>query len=397
MWVERLKLEALRRVATASAIAVRLFLALTIAAIFLGNAHAVDGRYGLGRAATPAEISAWDIDVRPDFAGLPKGSGSVERGQEIWEAKCASCHGVFGESNEVFNPIIGGTTADDVKTGRVKSLTTSQLQRTTMMKLSSLSTIWDYIRRAMPWSEPKSLSVDDVYAVTAYILSLADLVPSGFVLSDANIRATEQLLPNRNGMTQTHGMWAVRGKPDVRNVACMKNCEPMQIQSSMPDYARNAHGNLAEQNRLVGAVRGVDTTRAVVASASGVEVGRVGAGVFAAQTSGGAVTSASTNSGSNADQHPVLALANRQGCMACHALERKLVGPSFRDVAAKLQPTAATGATSAAGAIAAALASKIRAGGSGGWGAIPMPPQLQLSSADAGALATWIVDGAKLR
>ena len=54
---------------------------------------------GIGRTATPAEIAAWDIDVRPDFKGLPKGSGSVAKGQEIWEAKCASCHGTFGESN----------------------------------------------------------------------------------------------------------------------------------------------------------------------------------------------------------------------------------------------------------------------------------------------------------
>ena len=71
---------------------------------------------GIGRAATPKEVQAWDIDVRPDFKGLPKGSGSVARGQEIWEAKCASCHGVFGESNEVFSPLVGGTTADDIRT-----------------------------------------------------------------------------------------------------------------------------------------------------------------------------------------------------------------------------------------------------------------------------------------
>ena len=77
---------------------------------------------GIGRNATPAEVMAWDIDVRPDFKGLPKGSGSVEQGQVIWESKCASCHGVFGESNEIFTPIAGGTTADDVKTGRVASL-----------------------------------------------------------------------------------------------------------------------------------------------------------------------------------------------------------------------------------------------------------------------------------
>src|SRR5215472_13006168 len=76
---------------------------------------------GVGRAATPDEISAWDIDVRPDFKGLPPGSGSVAKGQEIWESKCATCHGTFGESNEVFTPLVGGTTSDDIRTGHVKS------------------------------------------------------------------------------------------------------------------------------------------------------------------------------------------------------------------------------------------------------------------------------------
>jgi cytochrome c len=70
----------------------------------------------------PAEIHAWDIDVRPDFKGLRPGSGSVAQGEEVWEAKCASCHGSFGESNEVHTPLIGGTTKDDIKTGRVASL-----------------------------------------------------------------------------------------------------------------------------------------------------------------------------------------------------------------------------------------------------------------------------------
>ena len=68
----------------------------------------------MGREATPAEIKAWDIDVRPDFKGLPKGAGSVTKGMEVWEGKCASCHGIFGESNEVFSPLVGGTTANDL-------------------------------------------------------------------------------------------------------------------------------------------------------------------------------------------------------------------------------------------------------------------------------------------
>ena len=108
---------------------------------------------GIGRDATPREVAAWDIDVRPDFKGLPPGSGSVDKGQEVWEAKCASCHGVFGESNQVFNPLVGGTTADDIKTGHVAMLMRNDYPgRTTMMKVSSLSTLWDYINRAMPWS-----------------------------------------------------------------------------------------------------------------------------------------------------------------------------------------------------------------------------------------------------
>ena len=72
---------------------------------------------GIGRPATPAEVKAWDIDVRPDFKGLPAGKGTVAKGQDVWESKCASCHGVFGESNQVFTPLIGGTTKKDIASG----------------------------------------------------------------------------------------------------------------------------------------------------------------------------------------------------------------------------------------------------------------------------------------
>jgi len=323
---------------------------------------------GVGRRATAAEIDAWNIDVRKDFAGLPTGSGSAQKGQDLWDAKCASCHGTFGESNEFFNPIIGGTTADDVKTGHVASLTTSELQRTTMMKLSSLATLWDYIRRAMPWTAPKSLSVDDTYALVAYILHLADLVPPDFVLSDANIRETERLLPNRNGMTTVHGLWRVDGKPDVRNSACLKNCPTdSTVQSSLPDYARNAHGNLALQNREVGGVRGIDTTvpREVALAAS-----------------------RRNSAASTAPAVGPLADASREGCLACHAVDRKIVGPAFRDVAKRY------GKANGGEKVIAELAEKIRKGTAGGWGSLPMPPQGQVSAANAEQLARWITSGA---
>src|ERR1700682_4466608 len=104
---------------------------------------------GVGRPATPGEIAAWDIDVRPDFKGLLPGSGSVATGQRLWETKCMSCHGTFGESNEVFTPLVGGTTADDIRNGRVRTLVTGDVARTTFMKLASLSTLWDYVNRAI--------------------------------------------------------------------------------------------------------------------------------------------------------------------------------------------------------------------------------------------------------
>ena len=212
---------------------------------------------GIGRAATPAEIAAWDIDVRPDFKGLPGGLGSVKQGEEVWEAKCASCHGSFGESNAVFPPIAGGTTAEDIERGRVAALAKPGEQRTTLMKLSQISTLWDYINRAMPWYAPKTLSADEVYALTAFILSLGRIVPEDFVLSDRNIGEVQKRLPNRDGMMRMPGLWNAHGRGDVRNAACMKDCAVgVKIVSSLPDHARGTHGNLAEQNRPVGPVRG---------------------------------------------------------------------------------------------------------------------------------------------
>ncbi len=328
-------------------------------------AHSQSTYYaGIGRPATAKEISAWDIDVRPDFAGLPKGSGSVAKGQEVWEAKCAGCHGVFGESNEVFTPLVGGTTKDDVKTGRVARLTdTSFPGRTTLMKVPTLSTLWDYINRAMPWNQPKSLSVEEVYAVTAFLLNLGDVVPDNFTLSSENIREVQKLMPNRNGVQTNHSMWAGKGfgnaKPDVKAVACMKDCVPTtQIASALPDFARNAHGNLAEQNRLVGAQKGASTATAAKSSAP-VPKAASGAGAMEA--------------------------LQKHSCTACHGVDSKLVGPSFQEISKKYAATADASSY---------LTGKIKAGGSGIWGAIPMPGQA-LPEADSKAIVQWILDGAK--
>ena len=327
---------------------------------------------GVGRPATAKEVAAWDIDVRPDFKGLPAGSGSVAQGQDLWEAKCAHCHGVFGESNEVFSPLIGGTTKEDIKNGNVANLKRADFPgRTTIMKVATVSTLWDYINRAMPWTAPKSLKPDEVYAVTAYLLSLADVVPENFVLSDKNMAEVQKRMPNRNGMTTQHSMWAGKefngtNKPDTANVACMKDCIPeAKVASMLPDYARNAHGNLAEQNRLVGQQHGANTAVPENKSAP------VGSAVAASAVAKSAVKIVD----------PALALLAKHTCTACHAQSTKVVGPSFNDIAKKYAGKADY------------LVGKIKAGGSGVWGPIPMPAQ-NAPDGDIKTIANWLAAGA---
>lgn len=217
----------------------------------------------IGRRATVSEVLAWDIDVRADFRGLPAGSGSVAQGLKLWEAKCATCHGAFGESPAVFPPLIGGTTQSDAERGRAAGLTAAtENAKTTIMKLATVSTLWDYIRRAMPFDAPKSLSTAEVYAATAYLLHLADLVPADFTLTEKNIAQIQSRMPNRNGMTQEHGMRDVGGRPDVSSEACMSQCKVNEASLVvLPAAVNGLNGNLAQQNRQWGPVRGIDTSR----------------------------------------------------------------------------------------------------------------------------------------
>lgn len=328
----------------------------------------------VGREATPAEITAWDIDVRPDFKGLPKGAGSVALGEKVWEAQCASCHGVFGESNEVFTPIVGGTTQADIERGRVKNLELGNTfpQRTTLMKVATVSTLWDYINRAMPWNAPKTLKTEEVYGVLAYILHLGDIVPADFTLSDQNIAEVQNRMPNRNGMVFHEPLWKVSGKGDAKNVACMKDCPTeAQVRSSLPDFARDAHGNIQEQNRVVGPVRGADTTQPP-------PKGPVGSAPAPAPV---VVAAAPAAAPGGVD---VKAVLTANGCTACHGVSNKIVGPGFTEVLAKHKGKAD---------LEAYLVGKIKGGGSGVFGAVPMPPQPQLKDTEAQAIARWIASG----
>ncbi len=320
-----------------------------VLAVLLCSEASGQGRFqGIGRPATAAEIAAWDIDVRADFKGLPAGSGSVKQGEDLWEAKCASCHGTFGDSNAVFPPIAGGITPRDIERGRVEALARPGEQRTTLMKLSQVSVLWDYINRAMPWNAPKTLSADEVYALTAYILNLGRIVPDDFVLTGHNIAEIQKRLPNRDGMMPAPGLWDAKGKGDVRNDACMRDCPAKgRVVSQLPDLALGSHGDLAGQNRFVGPVRGVAVTASAPATAD-----------------------------------LVRPLAEKSGCLGCHGARQRLVGPSIAEIAARYRTDAAAEPR---------LTAKVKAGGQGVWGNVPMPPHPQLPESDARALVRWIL------
>ena len=322
-----------------------------------------EGLTDLGRPATEGEVAAWDIDVRPDFFGLPPGDGDVWAGEEIWLAQCASCHGDFGDSNEVFAPLVlGNITEEDIATGRVASLTDPAVTRTTLMKVPTLSTLWDYIYRAMPWNAPKTLSPDEVYGLVAYLLNLGYLVEDDFVLSDTNMAETQARMPNRNGMSLDHGMWSVSGLPDVSGSSCITDCDvAITVTSSLPAYAMNAHGNLAEQVRGWGPYPGLwtetvtDAEPAQIARAS--DVAEVAMAPEAALSAG--------------------------GCSGCHQMAGQLVGPGFDAIRARY----------AGQEHAAYLRDKIVNGGAGVWGAMPMPPMPTMADDALQQIVAWLTSG----
>jgi cytochrome c5 len=175
------------------------------------------GYYGIGQMPSVTEIAGWDIDVRPDGKGLPKGEGSVEAGEYIYEEKCSLCHGSFGEGVDGYPILAGGE----------ESLTDMRPIKTVGSYWRFSSTLWDYINRTMPFNEPESLKADEVFALVAYVLYLDDLVDEDFVLNNKNL--VDIHLPNETN-------FVADPRPDVFNQRCMSDCkkdEEITIASSV--------------------------------------------------------------------------------------------------------------------------------------------------------------------
>jgi len=180
------------------------------------SSHAENRKYNIGKLATKTEIAGWDIDVRPDGVGAPKGSGNAIDGEEIYVNRCAACHGDFGEGVDRWPVLVGGD----------GTLASHDPEKTTGSYWPYASTIFDYVYRSMPFGEAQTLTHDETYKLVAYLLNMNEIIDEDFVLSDKNIGKIK--MPNASGFLLPDP------RPDVTKYKdgqpCMKNCDvPVKI------------------------------------------------------------------------------------------------------------------------------------------------------------------------
>ncbi len=186
---------------------------LTVAAVTLLIAAPVSAeKLGIGRALSPEELKGWDIAVRPDGHGAPPGKGTAAQGEEIFQAQCASCHGEFGEGKDRWPTLAGGH-------GTLKH---DRPEKTVGSYWPYASTVFDYIKRAMPFGNAQSLSNDEVYALTAYVLQLNDVITDPkFEMNAKTMQAIK--MPNAGGFYDDDREAAE--KRFWNRKPCMKDCK----------------------------------------------------------------------------------------------------------------------------------------------------------------------------
>lgn len=165
------------------------------------------GGFGLGRAPTAEQIRAWDIAIGPDGANLPAGSGSVAQGRDLYVARCAVCHGAKGEGKP--GPQLSGGNGTLKAANPVVTIGSFWPYATTL---------YDYIFRSMPLDKPQTLTPNEVYALTAFLLNLNGIVGADAVMDARMVPAVR--MPNAAGFK------TVDGSPDIRATRCMENCKP---------------------------------------------------------------------------------------------------------------------------------------------------------------------------
>lgn len=160
-----------------------------------------------GKPISEADVAAWNIDIRtPDGLGLPAGRGSVKEGQQVYAQKCAACHGADAKGGPVYGTMVGG----------IGSFKGSPRVLTPGSMYPYAPILFDYIRRSMPMDRPQTMTNNEVYAVSAYLLNLNGLVPADAVMDAQSMPKVQ--MPNRAG-------FLLDDRPDTQAVRCMTNCK----------------------------------------------------------------------------------------------------------------------------------------------------------------------------
>ena len=184
--------------------------AIIMPVVITYSAHAESRPFNLGEIATAEQVAGWDIDVRPDGLGAPVGAGNAYDGEEVYIERCAACHGDFGEAVDNWPVLVGGD----------GTLDSHDPVKTTGSYWPYVSTMYDYIYRAMPFGEAQSLTYDETYQIVAYLLYMNDIIDDDFEVNQDNIGTIE--MPNRDGFMMPDP------RPDaqpISGLACMKDCD----------------------------------------------------------------------------------------------------------------------------------------------------------------------------
>ena len=161
----------------------------------------------LGKPVSDADLAIWNIDIRtPDGLGLPPGRGSVAEGKRIYDQKCLACHGADAKGGPVSGTMVGG----------IGSMTKTPRIVTVGSMYPYAPILFDYIRRAMPMDKPQTLTANETYALSAYLLNLNGLIPADAVMDKDSLPKVQ--MPNRNG-------FVIDDRPDAHAVRCMTNCK----------------------------------------------------------------------------------------------------------------------------------------------------------------------------
>ncbi|MCA8967700.1 MAG: c-type cytochrome [Planctomycetes bacterium] len=236
--------------------------------------------FGIGTPATPREIAGWDIDVRPDGLGLPPGGGTADDGESVYEQKCASCHGEFGEARGNYPVLMGGR----------QTLTREHPVKTVGSYWPYATTVFDYVRRAMPFGHAQSLSDDETYALTAWLLYLNEIIDADAEMNAETLPAVQ--MPNRDGFFRDDRPDTPTGEP------CMSDCR-----GEFTVIGRARHIDVTPEEEAAAA--------AAASASAGDEAAARGAKVF-------------------------------QSCAACHSLSpgEHRVGPSLHGIIGRAAGTA---------------------------------------------------------